>query len=266
MLFIATAVTVAISLQNRKVCDMKRILLLSILFVFCGTQAAAQVPEVRGRWFPLTGGDSLLVEYASPPGALAYPAVLVLSDRFGQQENVRSMLKVLAQMGFHAYAPPLRSAPLRPVSGVPSFTYDSSDAEIITQVAVDVMNREHCNGKIGLLALDAGAVVAIDMVRRFPFFQSAALLYPAGGLPVLERLLQAQTVLQLHVAQFDPECSLENVKKLRTQFIEAGRRLHVFYYKEAHRFFFNPEHERYHRKNTQTAWNKIMSLYRSTLR
>lgn len=245
---------------------MNRFLLLSILFVFCGTQSTAQVPEVRGRWFRLTGGDSLLVEYASPQGGLAYPAVLVLSDRFGQQENVRSMLKVLSQMGFHAYAPPLRSAPLRPVSGVPSFSYDSTDTEFVTQIAVDIMNREDCNGKLGLLALDAGAVVAIDMVRRFPFFESAALLYPAGSLPVLESLLDAQAVLQLHVAQFDPECTLDDVKKLRTQFIEAGRRLHVFYYKEAHRFFFNPEHERYHRKNTQTAWNKIMELYRATLR
>jgi dienelactone hydrolase len=47
--------------------------------------------------------------------------------------------------------------------------------------------------------------------------------------------------------------------------MEAGKQLHVFYYKEAHRFFFNPEHEHYHRENTQRAWNQVLKQFRSTM-
>jgi dienelactone hydrolase len=244
---------------------MKHLLIVFLLIIFCACTASAQVPEVRTRWFPVTG-DSVLVEYAEPTHGRPVPAVLVLSDRFGMQENVRSVLKILAQMGFRAFAPPLHSAPLQAVEGIPDVVYDSTDITMITEIAVDIMNAASSNGKLGLLAFDAGAIVAIEMVARFPFFASAALFYPAGGSAVLARMRRAQAPLQLHIAQFDPVCTLDDVEDLRDPLITSGRRVNVYYYKEAHRFFFNPEHTAFHRKNTQSAWNRIMQLFRNTLR
>ncbi len=235
-----------------------------LLFAVVTMTAVAQTPEVRTRWFQ-TQEDSVLVEYALPAGAPVRPAVMVLSDRFGPQENVRAALKVLATLGYRAYAPPLRSAPLQAISGMPAAAVDSLDAVLLTEIAVDIMNDSGCTGSIGLLGFDMGANVAIEALRRFPFFRSAALFYPAGGINTLTGLLKADAVLQLHVAQFDPECTISDVNRLRERFMEAHRKLHVFYYKDAHRFFFNPQHAQYHRKNTQSAWSRLNEYFRRTL-
>ena len=241
---------------------MKRIILL--IFLLPLMHAAAQLPEVQTRSFALVN-DSVRVAYALPAAQAVLPAVVVLHDRFGMQENVHSVLKVLARMGFRAYAPELRSVSQTAVSGMPDFTVDSTDVEVVTQVAVDVLNEPGCNGHVGLLAFDVGALVAMEAITRFPFFGSASLFYPPTGVDGLASLLNAKTVLQLHVAQFDPLCSLAAVNELRERFMDAGKRLHVLYYKEAHPLFFNPQHENWHKKNTQAAWNHVLKMLRATL-
>lgn len=219
-----------------------------------------EAPEVRTRWLPL-GDDSMRVEYALPREA-GRPAVIVLGDRYGPQENVSSTLKVLAVLGFRAYALPLRSAPESPFSSVPAAAIDSADIARVTRAAVDIANDDGCDGRLFLLAYDVGADIAIEVIARFPFYKGAALFYPTGGLTALRRLLDAQCRFQLHVAQFDPACSITEVNELREIFIEQKKRLHVFYYKEARRFFFNPEHPDYHKNNTQKAWNQINKFFR----
>ncbi len=243
---------------------MLRAAVIALLCAVGTMSAAAQNPDVRARWFQ-TQHDSVFVEFVLPAGKPVRPAVIVLSDRFGAQENVRAALKVLGTLGYRAYALPLRSAALQDVRGLPAAAMDSVDTEILTQVAVDIMNDTGCTGAVGLLAFDIGANVAIDAISRFPFFRSAALFYPAGGMPELAKLLSAKAALQLHVAQFDPRCTMEDVNQLREKFMEARKRLHVFYYKDAHRFFFNPQHEDYHRKNTQAAWSRLNEYFHRTL-
>jgi dienelactone hydrolase len=241
-----------------------RVPVIVLLFAVAAMTALAQAPDVRARWYQ-TQEDSVLVEYALPAGAPVRPAVIVLSDRFGPQENVRAALKVLVTLGYRAYALPLRSAPVQAVSGMPPATIDSCDAMLLTEVAVDIMNDSACTGSVGLLAFDVGANVAIEAARRFPFFRSAALFYPTGGIDALAGLLEADAALQLHIAQFDPACTISDVNRLRERFMEARRKLHVFYYKDAHRFFFNPQHPQYHRKNTQAAWSRLNEYFRRTL-
>lgn len=241
---------------------MKRIFLLIALLPLM--HATAQLPEVQTRSFPLVD-DSVRVDYALPNAKAISPAIVVLHDRFGMQGNVQSVLKVLARMGFRAYAPELRSFSQATVAGIPAFSIDNADAEMVTQVAVDVMNEEGCSGRIGLLAFDAGAIIAMGVIARFPFFKSAALFYPPTGTEGLARLLDSKAVLQLHVAQFDPLCSLAAVNELRERFMNAGKRLHVLYYKEAYPLFFNPEHENWHKQNSQAAWNHLLKMLRATL-
>jgi dienelactone hydrolase len=241
-----------------------RLLPVVVFLVAVLSPAAGQTTDVVSRWFK-TERDSVLVDCVLPGSGSVRPAVLVLSDRFGAQENARAVLKVLGRLGYRAYALPLRSAPLRSIEGIPEATLDSTDSEILTQVAVDIMNDSSCTGSIGLLGFDVGAAVAVDVLRRFPFFSSAALFYPSGGLATLMRLLPVEATVQLHIAQFDPQCTLAEVNEMRDRFVEARKRLHVFYYKDAFRFFFNPQHKNYHRSNTQAAWNRLNAFFRKTL-
>lgn len=224
------------------------------------TRSPAPVPTVQARWFALDG-DSIRVEYALP-AAKGRPLVLLLSDRYGPQEGLRSMLKVLAQLGFRAYAPPLLSAPEQGFAGMPEARIDSADIVRVTRVAVDLLSGESDGARMYLLGFDVGANVAIELAARFPFFKGAALFYPSGT-DALARLIDLQCPMQLHVPQFDPECRLEDVEGLRDVFAGKGTRLHVYFYKDAHRFFFNPLHPEYHKTNTQKAWNHINKQFRA---
>ena len=247
---------------------LRRVASLALIFVLQAVAvtppAGAQTADVHARWYRLQG-DSILVEYALPTVDAVRPAVIVLSDRFGAQENVRAVLKVLARLGYRAYAPPLRSAPLAAVEGMPDVSLDSSDAEMLTQIAVDIINEKGCSGHVGLLGFDIGAAVAADVVSRFPFFSAAALFYPTDGPATLEKPLGSDVTLQLHLAQYDTDCTLSDVNALRERFMEQRLQLRVFYYKEAHRFFFNPQHAQYHRENTQEAWTRLNAFFRGAL-
>ncbi len=223
--------------------------------------SSAQTPELRSRWFSLDG-DSMRVDYCLPASAGARPAVIVLSDRYGSQDNLRAMLKVLGRLGFRAYAPPLLSAPEQPYDRIPAAIFDSSDIARIMRVAVEVMNEKGCDGTVQLLGFDIGASVAAELVARFPFYKGAVLFYPAGGIATIRRMLDAQCPVQVHVAQYDAECSLGDVNDAREEFMEKGRRLQVVFYKEAKRFFFSPRHPDFHKSNTQTAWNTINKFLR----
>ncbi|MBE0643155.1 MAG: dienelactone hydrolase family protein [Bacteroidetes bacterium] len=231
------------------------------LLALTGMHCAGQVPEVHARWIRLEM-DSIRVEYALPNAEAVRPAVIVLGDRYGMQENLRATLKVLATLGYRAYALPLLSAPEQPFDQLPEVAIDTADVPRVTQVAVEIMNEKDCDGKVMLLAFDVGANIAIEVIARFPFYKGAVLFYPTGGAPVLRRLLDAQCPLLLNVAQFDPDCSLADVNSLRELCMEQGKKLHVYYYKEAKRFFFDPQHPDYHKGNTKTAWNQINKFFR----
>lgn len=221
----------------------------------------SQTPETRARWIALEE-DSIRVEYHLPDTDALRPVVLVLSDRYGQQANVRATLNVLSTLGFRAYSMPLRSAPEQSFSTNPSARVDSSDIARVLNVAVELMNEDGSNGRLKLLAFDIGANVGMEVVARFPFFKGAALFYPVGGVTALKRLLDARCPLLLHVAQYDPDCTLADVNVLREEFMERGKKLQVYYYKDSRRFFFNPEHPDYHSKNTQSAWTQLHQFFR----
>ncbi|MDX9758495.1 MAG: dienelactone hydrolase family protein [Bacteroidota bacterium] len=223
-------------------------------------RSAARIPEVHARWFALAG-DSIRVEYALP-AATERPIVLVLSDRYGPQESLRSLLKVLAQLGYRAYAPPLLSAPEQGFAGVPAARVDSADIVRATRVAVDLLSAESDGARMYLLGFDVGANIAIELAARFPFFKGAALFYPSDTL-ALARLIDLQCPMQLHVPQFDTACGLDAVEGLRDVFAREGARLHVYFYKDARRFFFNPMHPDYHKLNTQKAWNHLNKQFRA---
>lgn len=232
-----------------------------LLFAALAVPSMAQVPEINSRWIPVEG-DSIRVEYCLPLAATVRPAVIVLSDRYGMQENVRSTLKVLATLGFRAYALPLQSAPEQPFDKTPVAVIDSTDVPRVTRLAVEIMNEAACNGKVLLLGFDAGADIAIEVIARFPFYKGAMLFYPTGGDATIRRLLVAQCPVTLGIAQFDTDCALADVNELRELFIERGKNLDVNFYKDAKRFFFNPDHPDYHKQNTQTAWNQLNMFFR----
>lgn len=242
--------------------QMRILIFILACIALYGAHAGAQTPEPRSRWFALDG-DSIRIDYCLPTGRVQRPAVIVLSDRYGSAANTQAILKVLARLGFRAYAPPLLSAPEQPFEQIPAAVFDSSDIARVSRVAVEVMSEKGCDGTVKLLGFDIGAAVAAEIVARFPFYKGAALFYPAGGIATIRRLLDAQCALQVHVPQFDAECSLADVNNMREEFMERGRRMQVYFYKEAKRFFFSPRHPDFHKSNTQTAWNTINQFFRS---
>lgn len=237
-----------------------------MLMILLGELLDAQSlkPEVNERWYRLSK-DSVLVEFALPTTKQARPAIVVLTDRFGMQKAVRSTLQILAMQGFRAYAIPLVSAPFRVVTGVPETTLDSLDADIITQVVVDIRNESGCDGNVGMLGFDVGATAGLIAAKRLPLFRSCVVFYPAFHEIVQESLPNVAAPVLVKIPQYDGDFSMARLQEIREMLIENGRKVQAVLYKDCKQFFFNPKHEHYHKKNTQKAWDELIRFFRSTL-
>lgn len=243
--------------------------LIAILFfvalLFSSPPSTAQptsLPPVRAMWVTLNN-DSVRIEYSTPSITGTWPSVIVLSDRFGIGNGVRGVLRILGRMGISAYALPLRSATAAGGTGAPAVDFDSTDADLIVELTAEISSGAGSNGRIGLLGFDTGATAAIIAAARMPFYKSCVLFYPSRGRIDLERMLQVQCPMQLHVPQYGSGVTLQDVTALKEAFIDAGRIVRVRYYKEASPFFFNPEHSDYHKKNTEIGWNEMLEYLKT---
>ena len=99
-----------------------------------------------------------------------------------------------------------------------------------------------------------------------PFYKACVLFYPYGGMNTVRRILNVQAPVMLNIVQYDASVSLEDVNALRDDFIESGKHVRIRYFKEAKPFFFNPEHEYYHKKNMEAAWKFLVDYLRSSLK
>lgn len=237
---------------------------MAVLWLLCASPATAGEPRTGTRMMRV-GKDSVLVHYAVPDSVGKRPAILVLHDRFGMQTHIQSVLRVLATVGYRAFAVPLHSAATVPVKGNPPAVFDSSDIGLVTQVAVELMNDSGCTGRVGLLGFDVGGAIAAEVIARLPFFKACVLFYPSGGTATLTRLPLAVTPILLCIAYEDVECSIADVAAVREIFIDEARKLEVHHYKDTKRFFFNPDHEHYHVPAMKIAWKDLVRFFNQRL-
>jgi dienelactone hydrolase len=243
--------------------DMK--LLLATLILAVHFIAEGQPPSTGMRWFHV-GTDSVLVEYAKANARTPRPAIIVLSDRFGAQSAISSMLAIFAEQGFHAYAIPLRSAHQQAVAGIPQAEIDSLDFSFVAEIAAEINGDPDCSNRLGLLGFDVGASVGAIVAARLPLFSAGVLFYPAFPRRMALALPEIEAPLLLDIAEFDPDFTMADMNAIKESCIEKGRRVKAVFYKEAKRFFFNPRHEHSHKQNTQTAWNEMLAFFRNRLR
>jgi carboxymethylenebutenolidase len=240
-------------------------------FTLASMQLAAQEEEkvqrktVSGMRVLHLAGDSVVVHYAYPSMQAKRPAILVLHDRFGLHAYIHSALNVLASVGYRAYAFPLLSADSITATGYPPVSFDSSDIARLTQIAVEVMSEDGCNGRLGLLGFDVGAALAIETVARIPFIKACVGFYPSGGTATLSRLAFAQSPILLGVAGEDTECDIADVAAMREILLDQGFTPRVQHYKDTKRFFFNPEHEHYSSPTIRVAWNELIRFFHNSL-
>ncbi len=243
------------------------ILVLGLLLVLLGTGTPAlfaQKPSIGLKAIAM-GRDSLLVEYVTPGAEGRYPGVLLLPDRFGIQKGTRQLAVSLAEKGYRVYLLQLASCPVQAVTGFPSDTLYSSDYDLIGQVAVEAQTTPEGNGKLGLLAFDVGATLGAEMARRIPLFHGAALFYPSEPGPLTSTVSTYLFPYILVLPFQDPDYPLGRINDIREACMEQGRKLPLVRPEGTARFFFNPEHENYHKKMTVLAWAEILRVFGRSL-
>ncbi|MDH7515694.1 MAG: dienelactone hydrolase family protein [Bacteroidota bacterium] len=227
-----------------------------------GTAAAGV--ESGFAWYR-AGTDSVRVHYTFPRVPGRRPAVLVLCDRFGMRTAMDNVLNVMAGLGFRAYAVPLRSAPGQAVEGAPSVSLDSTDIDIVSQVAVDIRNDPRGVGTLGLLAFDIGAAVGASAAARFPLFNACALVSPAPVEAVIPDILRIEAPVHVIVGQYDPEQTLRAAEQLRDELTDKRRKVRVTVIRGAGMFFYNREHAGFDKPSYNAALVEATRLLRSAL-
>lgn len=226
-------------------------------------QTRAAVPPLR-EVRHVVDGDTILVVTALPDTQSPRPLVVVLPDRFGMQPAVGRIVQVFASQGFRACAIPLRSAPTRPVAGLPECAPDRRDIRRISSVVADMLGDPGCNGMAALCAFDAGAGLGALAAASLPLFRSCAFFYPAPDSMTTRVIPALRMPVVLTVCEGD--AGMAEVDRIRESAPERDSKLRITVLRNTRPFFFNSAHPAYDKKTMNRAWIETIAFFHGTLK
>ena len=206
---------------------------------------------------------------AKPKGKGPFPAILVVHENRGLNPYIEDVARRAALMGFVALAPDALSV----IGGYPG---DDEKGKVMqasldqAKILIDMKNsayflkkHESSNGKLGVTGFCFGGAVAnnlavvmgSDLVASIPFY---------GRSPKMEDVPKIKAQMLIHYAETD-----ENVNATREQYLEALKKSNVKFvahtYKGTQHGFHNYSTPRYNKEAAQLAWERTMSLFKTSL-
>ncbi|MEU6895406.1 dienelactone hydrolase family protein [Streptomyces sp. NPDC046557] len=238
------------------------------------------------------GGSASMSAYlARPAGGGSHPAVLICAELWGVTEEVRAVVRHVAELGYVAIAPNLyhRSGP-ETASGLEESDANRTRAfELLGLLTRDEVEtdlractdyvRDHAGatGKCGVLGFSLGGHIAYFAASRLDL-AAAAIFYP-GWLPVAgtalsrpEPLLEATGAIAdrdvqmlLFFAELDHVIDADQRGRIGDALAAAGVRHETVVYPEAQHAFFFPGRGMYDKAAAEDSWARVRALFATQL-
>ncbi|MFG2623053.1 dienelactone hydrolase family protein [Streptomyces sp. NPDC048507] len=238
------------------------------------------------------GGSSMGVYLARPAAAGDYPVVLVGAELWGVTDDVRAVVRRVAELGYVAIAPNL---------------YHRAGPETSTGMAQTEANRQHGfaliegltrgeveadlraalsyartyaggSDKTGMLGFSLGGHIAYFAATRLGL-DAAAVFFPgwvteAGtALSRPEALLESTTRIAGHgtrvrmfFAELDHVIDADQRKRIEEALVSTGVRHEVYVYPDAQHAFFFPGPATYSQEAAEDSWQRVEELFAAELR
>jgi carboxymethylenebutenolidase len=205
--------------------------------------------------------------YLAKAGKPNAPAVVVIQEWWGLQDQIKGICDRYALAGYDALAPDLYSGVVVPyhdreAAGKEMGSLNFLDAtEQTVRGAVQFLKKNTV--KVGLTGFCMGGAVTIIGACRIPEISAAVCFY---GIPpdTVAKAADIKVPLQGHFALRDDWCTPEAVDKFEVGMKAAGKKPELYRY-EADHGFVNEQRDVHDRAHCELAWERTLGFWRQHL-
>ncbi len=217
-----------------------------------------------------TNGSNASGYLARPPGDGPFPAVIVIQEWWGLNDNIRDIAERFAREGFAAFAPDLyhgevTSEPDEAQKLMMQLDMPRASQELV-KAAEYLSQQPYIAGRgIGATGFCMGGGLALTLATDTPLIKAAAPFYGVNPQPI-DRLRDLQGPVLAIYAEHDDWASASVREELQSAMAQFGKQLEVQVYPGTEHAFFNDTRQEVYRETAANdAWNRVLALFRSEL-
>jgi carboxymethylenebutenolidase len=204
---------------------------------------------------------------SAPENAANAPAVVVIQEWWGLNDQIRKTADRFATAGYRALVPDLFRGKLAKNSDEASHLMnhldflDAADQDI--QGAVSYLGEK--SSRCGVVGFCMGGALTLLSALRVKGMHAGACFY---GIPPKE-VFDATKValpLSLHFANTDDWCTPERVDALKADLERSPARFELYRYDGEHAFMNEARPEVYAPESARLAWQRTLAFFERTLR
>jgi carboxymethylenebutenolidase len=197
-----------------------------------------------------------------PSGNEKCPAVVIVHEWWGVNEQMQAIAKRYAEEGFLALVPDLYDGKVIPIGDAAAANAAMSALDFgkaVQQIAEAVETlRAHprCNGKVAITGYCMGGALTLASAVNI---RGLACAVPFYGLPGDLDWSKVDVPIQAHFAQHDEWATVAGAQKVKDA-VNVPMELHV--YDAQHAFCNEKRPEVYHPEHAKTAWDRALAFIR----
>lgn len=221
--------------------------------------------------FPSPDRSGSTTGYLSLPQTGSGPGVIVIHERWGLIDHIRSLADRLAAAGFVALAPDLyHGETARSVDQAQKMSGALDihrTAKEIHSAAKQLLGMPQVQpNKVGVLGFCMGGQLALYAATEYPEAISVCVDF-YGIHPNLQiDATKFQVPVLAHFGNADPLVTGGNAQALIQSFSDAGKFVDTYYYDAGHAFFNDTRPDTYNAEAASLAWDRTLAFLRDSLR
>ena len=217
-----------------------------------------------------TNGSNASGFLARPQGEGPFPAVIVIQEWWGLNDNIKDIAGRFAHEGFAAFAPDLYHGEVTSEPDEAEKLMIQTDMPRASQELVKateyLSQQPYIDGRgIGATGFCMGGGLALTLATDTPLIKAAAPFYGVNPNPI-DRLQKIQGPVLAIYAEHDAWASAAVREELQSAMAQFGKRLDVQVYPGTeHAFFNDTRREVYREAAANDAWSRVLALFRAEL-
>src|SRR5690348_4903485 len=207
-----------------------------------------------------------MAEYlALPKGEGRHPAVVVIHEWWGVNDQMRSLADRWAEAGFIALVPDLYHGKVIEIgkadqaqAAMSALDFGRAVQEIGAAVA-RLAQDPRSTGKVAVTAYCMGGALTLATACNVPGLSAAV---PYYGMPPGADWSKVTAPIQAHFAQHDDWATVDGAKKIQAALAEHGKSMELHVYDAQHAFCNDRRPEVYNAAAAKQAWDRTLAFIR----
>jgi carboxymethylenebutenolidase len=206
-----------------------------------------------------------------PEGEGPWPGVVVIQEWWGLDDHIKDVADRFAEAGFAAIAPDLyygavASEPDEARKLVMALDWGKALTAIQKAIEVPIAHDKVSPQKVGVIGFCMGGGLTWHAAAKLNHVGAAAPFYGGGPEMSDEEVAQIKTPVLAIFGELDQGVSPEVAQKRAAQMDKAGVKHETVIYPQAQHAFFNDARPAYNAEASADAWQRVLKLFRETLR